>query len=191
MEGQNNFELKWILRYRSPAYHRNHHHRHLVNVLSPGWKIILNIVFVKLGFSQLDDKSTLEGSSWWWRRDRQSSWGRCKGIADPSMSWRIKDFLPEKSLRGSTSWKWIILSYQRKGLIGLIFAKTIFFGGILTQATRAKSLPGTSRIAAIRKLMKRVPVENKISCIRYFVILQEEHCHLWAPVRPCQLRAMP
>ena len=44
--------------------------------------------------------------------------------------------------------------------------RTPMFDGILTQATRAKSLPGTSRIAAIRKLMNRVPVHNKDSVSR-------------------------
>ena len=48
---------------------------------------------------------------------------------------------------------------------GIDFCEENKFNWILTQATRAKSLPGTSRIAAMRKLMKRVPVKNKISCI--------------------------
>ena len=46
---------------------------------------------------------------------------------------------------------------------GIDFWEENKFNRILTQATRAKSLPGTSRIAAMRKLMKRVPVKNKIS----------------------------
>ena len=62
------------------------------------------------------------------------------GIADPSMSSKKK---------------------ENEIVFFAATRTTKAFDGILTQATRAKSLPGTSRIAAIRKLMNRVPVDNK------------------------------
>ena len=67
------------------------------------------------------------------------------------------------------------------------------FDGILTQATRAKSLPGTSRIAAIRKLMNRVPVHNKDSVSRAATIcsFKDFNIHPCALSFVCTGKALP
>ena len=43
-------------------------------------------------------KSTLEGNSWWWRRDRQHSWGQYRGTFGPSKSsgWKALNHHQEK-----------------------------------------------------------------------------------------------
>ena len=48
-------------------------------------------------------KSTLEGNSWWWRRDRQHSWGQYRGTFGPSKSsgWKALNHHQEKTVYGS------------------------------------------------------------------------------------------
>ena len=92
-------------------------------------------------------KSTLEGNSWWWRRDRQHSWGQYRGTFGPSKS---------------SGWKALNHHQEKK---------------VLTQATSARSLPGTSKIAAIKKLTKRVPRTGNKMCWNGFALYNYASVH--------------